>query len=168
MVNAELLSVLVKEAESNPASNAVFHVFALRKRARNSVTLTSLFNKMKKEGFDYAKSDYTPVLKLLASIGLGELDVGPKGNVRGLKNIKVTLQSIGNAACKQNKLMYNFRPRKKFAVIEVPAPVETITPRVNNNVNIELCLNGKMIHIPVPREFTVQDIAKLVEMLKSA
>jgi hypothetical protein len=57
---------LKKEAESNPASNAAFHVFALRKRARNVVVLTSLYNKMKKEGFKYEKSQYISLNLILS------------------------------------------------------------------------------------------------------
>lgn len=173
MSNDQVVQMLVKEAEANPASSAVFHVFALRKRARNSINLLSLTNKMKKEGFtNYDKTDYVSVIRLLATLGLGELDTDAKGRVRGIKKIRVTLQSIGAAACKQSAAMEGFSVRNKFykipSKVEEPKPVEMKEKPSKIGLNLEFNVNGRILRIPVPKDIIGQDLAELVNKLHTA
>lgn len=110
----ELISRLRTEASTNPAANAVFHMWALRLRARFTVTIGSLSAKMRAEGFHYTNGDYANLLKFLAGLGFGTLDVSPTGRIKALKDINITLQSIGKAACGGNNELFSYRPRNHF------------------------------------------------------
>lgn len=172
MTKPEVVSQLVSEAKANPASNAVFHVFGLRQRTRPSVSLVSLYHKMRKEGFSYTKEEYLPVLRLLATSGFGDLDVTSHGRVKGLKNIKTTLQSIGQMACGQKVTAEKFKPRRKFVnIMQKPAALKHFEVKNNPSyfdINLEVNLNGKVLHIPVPKELDANDLQSLLSRLRSA
>lgn len=89
---------LRERAEKSQVFNAMAHVFALRERTRQQITLTNLYQVMLKEGFKYSKSEYGEELQYMASLGIGKLEHDSKGRLRALKGIRVTLQSIGLAA----------------------------------------------------------------------
>lgn len=158
---------LVKEASSNPVSNAMFHVFALRKRARNRVNLNSLYLRMTKEGFTYSRSEYIPGLKLLVSLGLCDQDVNHRGRFIGIKNIKVTLQSIGAAACNKNTDIANFKQRNKFQTM-MPKP-EILKQSIKQNsleLSLDLTIDNNVIHLPLPKSLTSEQISLLINKLK--
>lgn len=165
------IELLIKEAETNPASNDVFHVMAARKRARNSINLSSLTNKMRKEGFDYAKKDYLPSIKLLAQLGFGELDLDKRGKIIGLKNIKVTLQSVGAAACRQGNHFSGFVPRNKFGTLvpkpEVvkPVPQDKKVETDKGTLSLPVGINNKIVMIKVSRNISGEDMATLIDKL---
>lgn len=106
LTSKEVVAKLRDEASKNPTFNAVCHIFAMRERSRNRVTLNSLMATMKREGFvKFDKASYEGVLKLLADLNLGKLDYDIRGRLRSVKGIKVTLQSIGmSAVSKQDSL----------------------------------------------------------------
>lgn len=169
MSNNKVVELLIKEAESSQASNAVFHVWALRERARAMVTLRNLHHTMVREGFNFDKQDYVRLFKVLASLGLAELDTDSKGRVRGLKKVVGTLYSIGQAACKQRADIEPFSPRNKFynlvttpEVIRKPVPVTPVC------LNLQLTINGRDINIPLPKSLTAEEITKLMDVLKQA
>lgn len=119
-----LIQRLMQEAATNPMSKAVFEGFALRIRTRAQVTVHSLTQKMQKEGFDnYASQDSVNVIKLLAQLRLGDLVLSPKGKVRAIKNIKVTLQSIGLAALGSKNALESAHFSNKFIPLQIPKPV---------------------------------------------
>lgn len=161
MTKTEIVEKLVQETETNPIANAVFHVFALRRRNRSTLTITSLYYKMKQEGFDYPKTDYIPIMELLASLGFGELTTSRSGAVTGLKNIKIALQSIGAVACRQKLSLEGFNRRPKFERISN----RQISIKKPQQVNLELVINGKYLHIPVPKEFDSEEITTLIKKL---
>lgn len=174
MIKSEVIEALQKEAKENPVSNAVFHVWALRKRTRNVVVLQSLYNKMKKEGFNYSKAEYAPTLQLVAVLGFGTLHKDAKGRIRGLKDIKTTLQSIGTVACGDKTVPFKVpHVRHRFVNI-VPHKIQTHAVVVKNEaskkcqVNLEVAINGKAVYIPVPKDFTTEEIASLINRLQSA
>lgn len=169
MAPNEVIQVLKKEAETNPVANAVFHVFAIRRRARNSITIIGLTQKMKVEGFDFDTQKYADILRLLASLGFGKLDIDSKGKVRALKEIKTTLQSIGKVACGDKESLRNFKVRNKFIDMPVrknqdpdsPKEVHTLGLRTTQ-MNLALSINGKIVTIPVPKNLTTNEIALLI------
>jgi hypothetical protein len=120
---------------------------------------------MKKEGFNYYRSEYLPVIKLLADLGFGTLDVDSKGKIRGVKNIKVTLQSIGAAACKQNTFIKGFSPRNKFTTVSPIRNEPQAVKAMPTAVSLEFNINGKILHIPVPKDLTGEEIAQIVKKL---
>ncbi len=122
----QLIETLKTETSKDPVTSAVLHVFAARERARAQVTIPALVARMKEEGFLYAPGEYGKVLKLLASLGVGRLDTDSSGKVRALKDVKVTLQSIGMAALGQATVIEPISTRNKFQRIPVvhAAPIK--------------------------------------------
>ncbi len=118
-----VVEALRTEAAKNPAFNAVCHIFALRERARQQVTINSLSITMAKEGFSVTKSQCEDIIKFMASIKLGTLDFDLKGRLRALKNIKVTLQSIGLAAISRKDDLEKYHLTPVFGTLPMPAVV---------------------------------------------
>lgn len=171
-----IIEALKREAEANPASKAALMVFALRERPRSTLTLVGLEHRMQREGFKYAKVDFIPLLTAMANIGIGELTRDRKGAVAGLENIRITFTSLGEAVCGDRKELQTFKLRNKFTRILPPKkpPLTPVSPKdlVFNKVeksfqvNLEVSINGKLVHIPVPKELTNEDIMTLIGRFK--
>lgn len=131
----DLVQKLKAQAAKSPAFSAMCHIFALRERARQQVTLKSLSLTMQKEGFAFNPSEYEVALVFLASVGLGKLDYNAAGRLRGLKDIKVTLQSIGMAAIAKTDQLKTGQFQHKFK--KLPLPVN-VTPKKPTPANIEI------------------------------
>lgn len=125
----QIIEALRKEASNNPAFNAVAHVFAVRERARQQVTIASLRLRMAEEGFGHTKKEYGDVLRFLAFLGLGTLDASANGDVKALKNIKITLQSIGMAAITKSDKLDHFSPSIHFQSLPLVQPNEPLAQR---------------------------------------
>lgn len=141
MINEKhLIETLKAEAPKDATLNAVLHMFAARERARAQVTLAALSNRMKEEGFSYDRADYARVLKLLANLGVGRLDTGQNGQVRALKDVKVTLQSIGNVSVGSGTTIEQLSFRNRFQRIPVveAAPPRAPTPVTSKSPEIKL------------------------------
>lgn len=132
--NPQIIELLRKGAQTNPAFAAVCKVFSERERARQQVTVHSLSARMLKSGYQFSKKDYINVLKYLSNLGIGALDVNPSTNeVRGLKNIKITLQSIGEVAMATSTNFEKFNPSFDFkklvgASMDPGGPIPTAKP----------------------------------------
>lgn len=173
MTNNELVESLKYELETNKVSNAVFHVFALRQRARNDITLESLAIKMKSEGFNYPASELAHVLKFLANVGVGRLELDSRGRVKALRDIKIKLQSIGQAACGQvsrvdmNKQRHRFTtlPMKSMAhdIVMPSKPVQQVN---QTPVQVTLEFNGKPMSFNFPKHFNERDIAEVISRFR--
>lgn len=133
MINEkEVIQTLKTETAKDSALNAVLHMFATRERARDQVTIQALENRMKEEGFAYEHAEYVRILRLLAKLGLGRLDTDPSGKVRALKDVKVTLQSIGLAACGSGATIQTLHRRNRFQRIPIveSAPITAKSPEI--------------------------------------
>jgi hypothetical protein len=158
---------LQEEATKDSAFRDVCHVFAQRERARSQVTIASLSQTMVEEGFKYNRDDYGRVLRKLGGLGVGSLEKNKKGRVIALKDIKVTLQSIGAAALKQKEKLENFKMRNNYRTLTAVA--EMIKPKENPlagpggfPVSITVVINGKPVNFRVPKELNETEIADLV------
>lgn len=100
----ELVTKLREEATKNPCMNAVCHIFALRERARQTVTVNGLRVAMAREGFVFTRTQYEEVLKFLSSLGIGTLDFDLNQRIKALTQINVTLQSIGLTAVSKKSM----------------------------------------------------------------
>ncbi len=166
---------LKKEAAGNPVASAVFHMFAARERARQTVTVGALDQRMKSEGFEFDREEYVKILKLLANMGLGKIEVNSKGRVTALKDVKMTLQSIGMAAIGEKMNLAALKQRNRFSQLEGRAEslaetANVIKPRDGSAgagfpVSITVVVNGKPVNLRVPKEFNQKDIADLVVKL---
>lgn len=116
------------EAIRNPVFGAVATLFAMRQRARQQVTIAALSASMKKNGFLFERQDYEKVLSFLASLGLGTLYRSSKGRIRALKDVRVSLQSIGKAAHTGDVKLAPFKPQNRFTKVPQVAnkPKDTV------------------------------------------
>jgi hypothetical protein len=168
-----IIESLQKKAKENKVFYDFLHVCSVRDRARCVVTLSGLSQRMKKEGYAYPDTEYAPVLKFLADLGLGRLEKNGYGRVKALRDVKMTLQSIGEAGIGKSKTLKAFKQRNKFMKLfegpsEVVAkpkqeerrqiPTQVILPQAKLIVSI----NGKPVTIQVPSNLTEQEIAALI------
>lgn len=114
MEKKQVVEVLKKTATKSKVANDVFHAWALRERTRNVVTVEALAQRMKKEGYEYPNHEYAALLRQLSQIGLGKLETSATGKVKALTDVRLTLQSIGQAAVGDDKSLTGWRPRNKF------------------------------------------------------
>lgn len=91
----EIVKQLRLAGSTNPLVGLVMKKFADRIRNRNTVTPGAIKLAMSKNDHNYPKVQYAEVLKLLASVGLGKLDLGPRGQIRALNRIPLDLKVIG-------------------------------------------------------------------------
>lgn len=180
MTNAnQVIEVLKNEIQINPVANAVLHVWALRRRARNSVTVSALTQRMTKEKFDFPKEEYAKFLKGLANLGLGTLETDKKGRVKALKGIDITLQSLGKAVCDSKKSqLTSFRARNKYVSLpgskqpanrvttEAAPAISRALPR--SPISLVVFINNKTVSIPVPESLDNNEVAELVGRLQEA
>lgn len=168
MNHKEAIEKLKQEVSANPAANAVLHVFTLRKRARSRIATSVLAKTMTKEGFSFSPAQYAEVLKLLANTGFGNLELGPKGKIRALKDIKVTLKSLGEAVCAPKPVsLTHFRSRNKFQTVNIPKVLTPAPPKESYptpGLKIVLALNeGRHLDISIPDDMTPGEIAFLLK-----
>lgn len=120
----KMVKALREEVHSDRTLNAICNVFALRERARDRVTIGSLRQTMYKEGFSFTTQELEKALKIMANIGLGKLHYDRSGKVHALKEIKMTLQSIGLAAKNNQDGLTPYSKQKKFENLPTIMPTK--------------------------------------------
>lgn len=163
----ETIVALKREAAVNPCANAVFHVFALRQRARQQVTIVALTAKMEDEGFKFKVNQYQDLLKFLANLDLGTLAMDSKGRIRALTQVKITLQSIGEAAIGTKTKFDSFKQRAKFRVLPARGRIAVKKqPPAGATAGVQLSvtavINGKAVTMWLPKELSSSEIATLL------
>lgn len=166
----QVIETLKKEVQTNKALDATLHICAMRKRARNQLTLNTLYNRMHQEHYKFTRGELAGVLKLFADTGVGRLEVDRKGRPKALKDIKVTLQSLGNSALTSaSPKLDTFKPKSKYKII-ASEPNKSFTVKPNPGivgVSIQAEINGKIVLIPVPSNLTPEDVADLVRRFQN-
>lgn len=171
MTSQDVIETLRAQATSDPVTNAVLHMWALRKRSRNEVTINGLAAKMKKEGFKHGRDEYIPLLRLMSKLGLGKLQVNQKGRVTALKQVETTLQSLGRAVVdvKQPAALRRMKKKNHFAPIalnsetsqvkapEVPAPIKKHPP-----TSITVQMGTKSLTFPIDPTVNEEEAAFMV------
>lgn len=143
-----VVTQLRKEAQQKPAFNAICEVFAKRQRARSQVTMHNLQAVMKKEGQEFSREEYAQALKFLAHLGLGRVEFNRNNKLKALKDIKVTLQSIGLAATAKIDALNKWSAHVKFSKLP-EAKQDYAQPPVAEDV-------VKAVNIRYPAELTVR------------
>lgn len=163
MKQLEVITKLREEAKKNPVANAFFLNCAMRRRSRSTVTLHSLLQKMKNEGFNFTSKQYEEVIKLLASLEIGKLDTDYKGRVRGLKDIGITLQSLGKAACANSTKLEVYKPNP---VVLQKSNKPKILVGVKKSTFLTFYIGDNAMKIEIPSKASAKDIAELIDKLK--
>lgn len=160
------------KAATVPHFNAVFHLFAARERARAQVTLSTLRLSMAQEGFKFTDEQYSEVLQFLASLGIGRLDMDSKNRVRALKDIKVTLQSVGQAAVGKQASLAKFSVANSYTDLPkqeikaaAPAPIKQAPAKVEFTSSLVVYVDGKPV-IEFPQNLTPKELGDLLVGMK--
>lgn len=148
-----IIDALKAKAKEDPAYHAVFLKFAVRKRSRNQVTVRNLTLSMQKDSFNFPTTKYQEVLKFLAGMGFGKVVEDRKGNLKGLYDISITLQSIGKAALEQNSPLKQFKRPNRYSkmVTDVSPEVEKETPAEplkGGKVELKITIDGRVLTYP--------------------
>ncbi len=177
-VSKDLVPALRKEAEGNKVFNAICLLFALRQRTRNQVTMASLRLLLAKEKFTFSRKETENCLIFLASLGIGRLVRTKDGQVEMLKDIQLTLQSIGQVALGKRDTMESFRPTPVYA--DIQAPVEAAKPApgikpppvseaiaaavktAKYELSILAQMDGKQVSFKIPKGYTPEELGLLV------
>lgn len=166
MTTIEIVNALRTEAKTNKVANDVFTVWAMRERSRAEVTLNGLHQRMVREGFNYTKQDYAPFLRTMARLGVGRLETQGGTKVVAIKNVHWKLDSLGKAALGEIGHVRSFRARNRFEpikTIDVPKAVEKkVEIKPCAPVTLTVSVNGKSLNLPIPNEFTPEDVGALV------
>ncbi len=162
------IEILKKDARENEALNAMCHVFAVRKRSRSTIKIPSLMQKMRKEGFNYDRDSYEKALVSLDKAKVGELVLNKNKRISGLKNIRHTLQSLGQAVCEDKSLDVKIQKQDKVHQLPVSyvAPVEE--SKSTEEIGLLLHIDGKTITLDLPRGLSGRDIGTIIDRLRSA
>lgn len=166
----KMIETLKAAANKDKATANVLHMFALRGRARQRVTVDGLKQRMKKEGFDHDNQEYRSILKLLESVGIGRLQMDARGRVKALTDINLTLQSIGKAALGQEKALKSFRQRNRFSKVQVAQPKTLVSAPASSDSapsigisGISLVVGGKAVSISLGADLSAAEITAIVE-----
>lgn len=175
---SNLVSRLKQALGESRALDATLHMFAARERARADVTIGSLAQRMKREGFNFNTNEYDQVLRFLAELGFGTLEYDKRGKVKALREISVSLQSIGRVALGQDKKLLKFNPRNKFEHLDggsVPNPIKdsdldkvwNTAPVIGTKFTLSFHINDKVINLDIPDTLTSTELSALVSKLSS-
>lgn len=147
-VRKDIVTQLKEEASKSASFSAMCHVLALRERSRKQITLKNIVAVMHKEGFRYEKEDYSKNLHFLATLGVGSVDNDIKGNFRSLKDIRFSLQKLGQAAVGQ--------VAPSFIAKKVAAKQEGRT-------NVEIKMLGKTVTVGMASDQALLYLLNLLE-----
>lgn len=165
----EVVQRLQTEAASNKVFKAVCQLFINRERTRQQVTVPTMRLAMAREGHHYTKDECIDILKFMANLGLGTIDKDYSGEVRALKDIKFTLQSIGDAALHKGERLQNFAPAPEFKELPKQTIVPLKAPRVDEATSyatsITINLDGSPVNFPLPRGLTLMELGALLDSM---
>lgn len=169
----EVTDKLRSEANKDPVFSAVAHVFAMRERARQQVTVRNLAFTMHKEGFKFNKEQLQRVLKFLAGLHLGRLETTSKGEITALKDIRITLQSIGLAAVAKQDSLERLKTHNSFSRLpNTPASSKDEAPSIPpkphaKTPTLVVKMNGDSLTFDLPKNVTMKDLMALVARMYS-
>lgn len=167
-VDRKSIAKMIKDrAENSKVFNAICHVFALRERTRQQVTIHSLSVTMQKEGFDFSRSDYMKELDFLASLNLGRIEKSRTGVIRALKDITVTLQSIGavgvgKKAFLDKSQVLGIKRVRKAAKAPVVTPKVNHKRRLTDNATLVLTIDGRRMALTLEPNISASDLLTLI------
>lgn len=166
IVEKNLIESLKREAETNRVAREVFIVFANRRRNSSMLTVKALKQYMSSMKFVNDQEHYERFIEFLADLGIGKIMKTSTGKTLGIKNITLSLVSLGKVAVNGDYELKNFNPKPYYQRIDIPKQVEK--PAVINKPKIFLTVElfpGKRIDIPVPKDMDEGEIASIIKRL---
>lgn len=164
-----IVEALRNEAKTSAAFEATAKVFAARQRTRRQVTLYVLKRKLDVSGFSVSVDDCRNVLAFLSKMGIGALERDVRGKPRMLKEIQVSLQSVGKAALGQADEIENFegkkivrKPKERPQVSEVPAENNSRKYKVALIAYSQDNKEGKQMTFNTPLLVTPEELGELL------
>lgn len=188
MTRDEIIKNLRDKAKSSKIASDIFTVCAMRERSRASLTIAGLSQRMKAKGYHYDRNEYEQFLAFLGNLGLGDIVTSRTGRVRALRNIHITLKSIGDAAMNNDKFLRPFTVKNKFTPLMankppvltniVEAPIEKTnkyrylktTPieksELSRYIKLIVSVDDKPWELQVPPNATNDDIARIIDAIR--
>jgi hypothetical protein len=176
MTNAkEVIQTLKEEAATDQVFADVCHMWTKRMRSRNQVTIKALAQRMVEAGMPTHKpGEYGRVLKVLANLGFGRIEMDRRGDVKALKDIKITLSSIGEVAVGKALSLKSFKLRNRYRRMQVPAPTTPSAvphkvirkPEPAAPIGLVVKINEKSVNIPLPDSLSDEEMAGLIRRLR--
>lgn len=169
----QAIETLREESTKDPVMDAVLHMFATRKRTRSNLAVSVLDRKMKREKFTFQKSQYEAVIKRLSELGLGTLVKDHRGTIRGIKDVKVTFNSLAEAVYGKGMVLKALRRRNRYVKVSPVAHQQPLIPHVVEDlaakqVRLVFLVGGQEVTIPIPDASTPEEIGYLIKCMKAA
>lgn len=163
------ITELTMRAASDPVFRAVCQWFASRQRTRFEISARHLKARLEGENVANPRKTAESILRFLADLGLGTLELYPNGRLKGLGNIEYRLQSIGTVALRQSTELTAQVQKQKYQDINVVSAQESVhkvdfvgDEKKKSTVAtkelpireakypsfLTLIIEGKMVHIP--------------------
>lgn len=172
IVEKTLIEDLKKEAETNRVAREVFVVLANRKRDSSMLTVKALKQYMASKGFLNEQEDYERFIEFLAKIKIGKIMKASTGKTLGIKEITLSLVSLGMVAVNGDYELKNFSPKPHYQRLELPKhvdkPKQIETKQQEMKAKLFLTIElypGKRVEIPVPKDFDEAQIAGIIKRL---
>lgn len=178
----QITEALRKMASINKNVQNICYVFAMRERTRFEVNVVPLRITMAKAGYDLSIDDIEKTLVFFASLGIGKLQYDDKKRLKGLSDIRWTLQSVGKAAIgeaqtvnrSQRQRRYSNLPSTAAGLFSIEPPAATIavpmkttqTPvpatQTKHVVHLSAIVSGKEVKFALPVRLTSTELVELI------
>lgn len=178
----EVIQTLKLEAATDDKFAKVCDMLAARERSRSQMTVKAMDLRMKQHGAPLPEDDYRRVLKVLADLGFGTLEMDNRKRPLALKGVKVSLASIGEVALGRARGFKSVKLRNRFYKL----PIHAVAPAINKDpiakptplrafplpkpstIGLTLVINNKPVTVTVNDDLTSNEIATLVNCLRQA
>lgn len=151
-MNQELINKLQHEAKANQVASTIFYYFSLRKRTRETLSVKSLRDTLRKEGSVVSKDEICKVFLFMQELGLCVTIRNRVGNIKGIKDINCPLSDIGHAAIDE--------------LNPTPTPGLVTNGKHRTKLNLVLKGPGQPWTLELPGDYTDEDILRLINFLR--
>lgn len=184
--HTQVAEALRKGAATNKAVHAMCLVFAVRERTRFQVNVGPVRLTLAQEGYHFSIKEIEDALTFFASLGVGKLHFDNKKRIKGLVEIRWTLQSIGKAALGEAATVARADRQRRYAnlpgtmqqktqepVAAAPAPLKAAPPvepalPTKHQVFLTATIGGREVQFPLPMRLTSDELVELIAELNEA
>lgn len=111
---AQITESLHKAASTNKVIHDICFVFAMRDRTRFQVNVGPLRLAMARAGYHLTVKEIEEALVFFASLGIGKLAYDNKKRLKGLVEVRWTLQSIGKTALGEDQKVTRSHQQRRY------------------------------------------------------